>query len=142
MRFLARSVMTAALMMEGTLLGFLFRGVQLKNNPILGRVGIAIVLFLIGTVYPLRAAVKLSADVPEFRARAELWDLRDAYIIRHAALGETDLIVSAFSGEYNIKELDLEPAHWVNVCAAAYYGVQSISAVTMPAESIVEYLNE
>jgi hypothetical protein len=112
-RFLARTIMIASFMLEGALI-----------------------------VYPLRAALNIYRfDVPEYRERAEWWDLREAYIVRHAGMGEKDIVIPGFSGVYQVKEIDNNPNHWVNRCAAQFYGVDSIRAVNMP-ENVLEYLNE
>ncbi len=139
MRFLARAIMTATFMLEGAMLGFL---VQFKLAKA-GRWVIASVFLLLGFVYPLRAALYVyRTNVPEYQLRAEMWDLRNAYIMRHAAFGETDIIIPGYSGVHNVKELDDDPDHWVNICAAKFYGVHSIRAVTIPDEYILEYLSE
>jgi len=43
---------------------------------------------------------------------------------------------------YGTKELDTFETHWVNRCAANYYGVNSIRAIPIPVEFIDEYFNE
>lgn len=143
MRFLARTLIIIAIMSEGALLGLLLKDRLFRYS---GRAVHWIIMILftsLSIVYPLRAAYYIhKLDVPEYRARAELWDLREAYILRHAGLGESDLIVPGFPGLYQIKELDSDPNHWVNKCAAQYYGVNSIRSVTVPDENMLEYLNE
>jgi len=143
MRFLARFLMVSAFMMDGGLIGILLKKVQLKPNPALSR-WIAIALFaFISIVYPIRKAVQIyRIDLPEYSQRAEHWDLRDAFIIRHADAGEQDLIVPGFSGVYHVKELDSNPNHWVNACAARFYGVNSIRSVTVPDAEFLDFVNE
>jgi hypothetical protein len=142
-RFLARSILIAAFMLEGALFGLLSEHIQFKSNKVLGQWVVMVVFALIAIVYPLRAAVNLyKSEVPEYRERAELWDLREDYIIRHAEAGEKDIVIPGFSGVYHVKELDNNPDHWVNLCAAQYYGVDSIRAVSVPDENLLEFLNE
>ena len=76
------------------------------------------------------------------RERAEYWDKRDVIIRDLKADGETDLTVIQFDGVYGTKELDTFETHWVNRCAAKYYGVNSIRAIPIPVEFIDEYFNE
>lgn len=142
MRFLARTMMIAESMLAGLLFGLLLKDLQFKHR-VLAEWTVLVIFASLAIVYPLRMLVNIyKFDVPEYRTRAELWDLRDAYIIRHASLGERDLIVPGFSGVYQIKELDSDPNHWVNRCAAQYYGVDSIRSITVPGIETLEYLSE
>jgi len=143
MRFLARTIIIVSLMLEGALIGIWLAPFQFKPGPALGQWAALAAFAIVAIAYPLRAAMNLYANsLPEYRQRAERWDLRNAYIIRHAAQGEKDLVVPGFSGVYQIKELDSNPQHWVNGCAAWYYEVNSIRSVTVPEEELVDYLNE
>jgi hypothetical protein len=143
MRFLARAIMTATFMFEGAALGLLAQNVSFKPSRMTGQWAVVFILMILGLIYPLRAALNVyRSTVPEYQERAEMWDLRNAYITRHAALGEKDLVIPGYSGVHNIKELDDNPKHWVNICAARFYGVRSIRAVTVPDEYILEYLSE
>jgi len=143
MRFLARTIMTVTIMLEGALFGILAQDIKLRSGINFVQPFAVVLLIVLGFVYPLRAAVTVYGNNHnEYRSRAALWDLRDAYIIRHADLGEKDLIIPAFSGVYKIKELDINPDHWTNRCAAQYYGVNTIQAVSVPDDYILEYLSE
>lgn len=143
MRFLARFIMTATFMLEGVMAGLLLKNLKIRLSQSQIRWVVLAVFFLMGFVYPLRAAVQVyQNNVPEYQKRAERWDLRNAYIVRHASLGEKDIVIPGYSGVHNIKELDDNPQHWVNICAAKFYGVDSIRAVTIPGEYILEYLSE
>ena len=140
MRFAARWTIVLCLMLEGGMFGLLLSGRSYGYAAV--RIAAAGLFSIIAIVYPLRAAVNIHQDVPEYRERAELWDLRDAYIVKHAALGETDIVVPGFSGVYGIKELDDDQNHWVNICAAQYYGVHSIRTVPVPDEYLREFFSE
>lgn len=143
MRFLARFIMTATLMFEGVLAGLLLMNFKIRLSQPQIQWSVLVLFFLLGFVYPLRAARQVyQNNFPEYQKRAERWDLRHAYIIRHASFGEEDIVVPGYSGVHNIKELDDNPQHWVNICAAKFYGVDSIRAVTIPGEYILEYLSE
>lgn len=139
MRFLARVWLIATLMLEGAWLGILLP--EFKFNRTIG-VWVALILFtLVSTVYPLRTAFYvLQKNVPEYRERAELWDLRHVFILRHIAQGETRLSVPGLGGWHGVKELDSNPAHWVNACAANFYHVESIQSFST--KNLMEALSE
>lgn len=143
MRFLARAIMTFTIMLEGAAFGCLLRDLKFGFARASVQLIAVAIMILIGLVYPVRAAIIVfGGNHEEYLTRAALWDLREAYIIRHANLGEKDLIIPAFSGVYKIKELDINPNLWTNRCAAQYYGVNTIQAVSVPDEFILEYLSE
>lgn len=139
MRFLARLLLLITFVLEGILLGLWAPAFRL-NHPF--RIGVPLILFaFISIVYPLRTAFSLMQyTIPEYSERARLWDLRDAFIKRHSENGETDLVAPGFSGIYGIKELDDNPNHWVNTCAAEFYGVNSIRVIGV--DNLEEILNE
>ncbi|MBL8051331.1 MAG: hypothetical protein JNM46_08925 [Anaerolineales bacterium] len=142
-RFLARLLMIVALMLAGGLFGLLAQKIQFKPNLVIGQWLALTMLAMTSIVYPLRTAYYLfTSDMPEYRERAELWDLRDAFIRRHAAQGETDIAIVGFSGVYGIKEIDDNPNHWVNVCAARYYEINSIRAFGAKGQDIIELLSK
>jgi len=142
-RFAGQLCLVTGLMSEGAGLGMLLAQWRPHGSQVLhSRSLFPSILLGITALYPLRAAWLALADIPEYRERAELWDARDAYIRRHAANGEKDIIVPGYSGVYGVKELDDDPNHWVNSCAASYYNVHSIRAVSFPDEDILEYLSE
>lgn len=143
MRFLARAVMTATFMAEGALCGVLFQNIKLSINSRLVQGSLYVALFLLGIIYPIRAGASVyQKNIEDYQTRAKFWDLRNAYILRHAQQGETDLIVPGYSAPYKVKEIDDDPTHWVNICVANFYGVHSVRAVSIPEPYLLEYLNE
>jgi hypothetical protein len=143
MRFLARTIMTFTIMLEGAAFGCLLRDLKFGFARASVQLIAVAIMILVGFVYPVRAAIAVFGDNhEEYLTRARLWDLREAYIVRHADLGEKDLVIPAFSGVYKIKELDINPNHWTNRCSAQYYGVNTIQAVSVPDDYILEYLSE
>jgi hypothetical protein len=127
-RFAAYFLQMSALILEGAFLAVMISH-WLKTFP-WSRSGAILALVLAGLAafYPLRAARLAYADSADYLEWAAAWDARDALIRTQAAGGQTDLIVPGLSGIDQIKELDSRSHHWVNRCAARYYGVHSISA--------------
>ena len=78
--------------------------------------------------YPLYDVRKIFAQVPEYRARAILWDGRDAQIRSDKALGLENIIVQEFDAVSGLQEIGSDTNFWVNGCAAQFYGVQTIQA--------------
>lgn len=130
-RFLGRLIMTAALMLEGAMLGALIAqsGMFISRRRLAGPlIGI---LFLVLAIYPLRAGFLLLGEAEDYRQWATAWDAREAEIRQMIASGEQDLVVRLLPGWQEVKEIDGDPGHWVNLCAAEYYGVNSIRSVPM-----------
>jgi hypothetical protein len=88
----------------------------------------SIVLLAASALYPLRAAWLAWGEVPSYRERADLWDEREVMIFQLIEERQTDPIVPQFDGVLGVKELDVNANHWVNRCAAKYYGFDSIRA--------------
>lgn len=85
----------------------------------------AVLLF----VYVLRATPRVVELLPQFTARAKAWDLRQEMILEDKAAGMMDLLIPQFDSVFGITELKPDPNNWVNLCAARYYGVSSLTAV-------------
>jgi hypothetical protein len=78
---------------------------------------------------PLFAARTALYELPDYQLRGQMWDFRDAQIHELKALGQRDITVQALDSWAAITELQANPDHWVNHCAADYYGVDRITAV-------------
>lgn len=97
-----------------------------NNSALLNGLFIAVSLALMFA--PVEAARRTFARVPKTRALAYAWDKEDQSIRAAKSRGETDLTVQIL---YNIGGTDSmsgDPHWFVNQCAAAYYGVNSITA--------------
>ena len=127
-RFFAHYLITITLMFEGALLGMWLSQVKWKFNSV--RIEyIAMLIVLILALYPFRAGLQVIQDVPKYSRRAMKWDARENQINALIAQGETDLTIVQFDGVDGVKELDSFASHWVNVCAAKFYEVNSIRAI-------------
>ena len=127
MRFLARAVMTAAIMLEGAMLGLSAQDIQFKSKSNLGQ-WVAIVLIIVtGFIYPLRAAAKVyENNYNRYSTHAEIWDERDALIRQAVEQGATDLVVVQIDDMDGV--LEYKESNWVNRCAAEFYGLHTLSA--------------
>ena len=129
-RFSGRVLMTAALMMEGALLGTFLaqasaRALQSTFLPRLALVALAVLM-----LYPLRTVQRVSTEIPIYQQRAEAWDLRESEIHKLKETGAQDLVVR-FLSEERIQDLGDQADFRLNLCAATLYRVNSIVAVPM-----------
>jgi hypothetical protein len=127
-RFTGQLCLVVGLMVEAALLGSLSAQHRSRIMEVLPLKLTASILLIVAAFYPLRAAWVALGDVPEYRQRAAWWDEREAMIYQAIEQGQTDLIVQQFDGVDGVKEMDVNDNHWVNRCAAKYYGVNSIRA--------------
>jgi hypothetical protein len=129
-RFIGRVLMTAALIMEGVLLGTIASPLRTNfSQPVFLR-GFANFVLIILMLYPLRTAWRMLAEIPVYQGRAAAWDARESEIKALKSEGEKDLVVRFLSGE-RLQDLGDHKGFRLNRCAAALYGVDSIVAVPM-----------
>ncbi len=124
-RFTGQLCLVAGLMIEAALFGSLAAQFRSQVNLLKWA---SIVLLVASALYPLRAAWLAWGEVPSYRERADLWDEREVMIFQLIEERQTDPIVPQFDGVLGVKELDVNANHWVNRCAAKYYGFDSIRA--------------
>lgn len=129
-RFTARVIMTAALMLDGALIGISIARLRIGplSSAALHKAAIVVLLFL--ALYPLRTVGRSFAEIPEYRQRAAVWDARQDEILAMKAAGQRDLVVR-FLSEAPIQDLGDHKGFRLNRCAAALYGVNTIVAVPM-----------
>ena len=89
----------------------------------------SIIILILLSLYPLKAAWQEWQQIPQWRASAQAWDARHALVLEKAGNGEQSLIVPAFDSIGTVAELTDDPNYWVNVCAANYYDVEEIIAL-------------
>lgn len=87
------------------------------------------IIGLMLSVYIGRAIYFEASDFSQHQARAQAWDMREEMIYDAMAEGQRDVSIPAFDSIYMITELTSDPRHWVNFCAAKYYGVDSLTAI-------------
>lgn len=88
----------------------------------------AALILVLCSFYLILGGLQVLDTIPTAQQRAAAWDTRNREILAQAAAGERDVQVQALDSVGRIKELDEDPDHWVNKCAAVYYGVDRISA--------------
>lgn len=126
-RFAGRLTMILALMSEGAFFGLLFANWKHPWQNVATTV--SLVLLAISVIYPLRAIWIIDrTEVPFFKQWSSLWDLRESQILEQKSKGVEDIQLFPLISIAGVKEFDASPDYWVNRCAAAYYGVNSISA--------------
>ncbi len=122
-RFTGRVLMTIALTLGG-----LWTGMRLQPRPFFRALMVFVLTLL--AFYPLRAGWKMwQNELPLYQQRAAAWDARQARILSQIAEGRKEIVVAQIFNFQQVKELDSNPHHWVNRCAAQYYGVESIRAI-------------
>ena len=126
-RFAAHFVLTLGLILEGGILGLLLGRIRLPVKAEAAKF-LVVVFLALSTLYPLQAASKVYASIPEYQRFAAAWDERDAYIRKSIAAGAKDLVVVQLDSIGGVGEYKGDRRFWINVCAAQYYGLDSITA--------------
>jgi hypothetical protein len=95
--------------------------------------GVVIAALLVGG--PLLAAGQILAELPDYRAFAAEWDSRDQAIRADASGGEKHIVTTMLQVDLTIRAglepLGPETEKGMNVCAARYYGVETLTARTL-----------
>lgn len=124
-----RFIMVVSLMIAGFVSGAGVQVAMVRKPTLAKHLSLLLaLLFIVSLLYPLRAAIQDSREIPQHLARAEIWDARDHYIHQASEAGVDDLIVPALDS-IGVWELQPSPSSWVNRCAAQYYGLKTISAI-------------
>ncbi len=90
-------------------------------------IGLSSIYFLIAV--PINEARQVYLLKPEAMTFATRWDEREIQIREKIKANETHLIVKMIpTNLMELEYLQTNSTHWINICAAEYYGVDSISA--------------
>ena len=65
--------------------------------------------------------------LPYYSLWASVWDYRQKQIVADKSKSMNDIVSFKVYSIEGVEELQANPKYWINVCAANYYGVQSIS---------------
>ena len=120
----ATFIIIIAFFLIGLSVGWLIKGIIYRNKTLFN--SLQILLFFIMAIYFARSGIRVFSEYPQYHQRASLWDARHAYILEQIDHGEKELLVSAIDSFYMTFELQPEPYHWVNKCAARWYGIDSL----------------
>jgi hypothetical protein len=90
----------------------------------------ATLLFVLFSLYPLRTAWRVAADIPQYQQRAADWDEREAQIYAMKADGIQDLTIPFLSSDA-VQDLGDRREFRLNRCAAQLYEVNSILTLPM-----------
>ena len=111
-------------LLAGLLAGGLFWRLQKHWD-----VGWLVLVALLLLIQPVWTTGRVISQLPALEQRAALWDWRDGQIRAQATAGVEQVTIPALDSLAGIAELQSEPGHWVNRCAADYYGIKSLQAV-------------
>lgn len=84
-------------------------------------------LFVIGVLW-LRIP-EFSKAIPAFAARAEAWDKRHQGLLSANASNIQHMVVPVFDSIAEVPDFSENEGFWINNCAEAYYGIESIQAI-------------
>ena len=119
-------ILAVTFLLLGLCAGWLFKGKFYRFEHLFNVMQIILVIFL--AIYFVHAGIKVFSEYPKYHERASLWDTRHANILEKIKQGEKEILVPAIDGFYRTFELQPDPDHWVNKCAALWYGIDVITA--------------
>lgn len=125
-----RFVITVGLVALGLLFGAFFH--QIVKGAAIKKI-IILVVMLATAAYVLRIVPKIIQDAQPLQSWAAGWDVRDRYIRAKVEVGDQNIIVNSLPMIIPyVSELQEDPGYWYNLCAAGWYGIDSISATNNP----------
>jgi hypothetical protein len=113
------------------IIGLLFHKIFIINESYKMTLAIVIGLFSIYFLIavPIFEARQVYLQRPEADNYSISWEEREIQINEKILSGETDLIVKMISNNImGLEDINTNATHWINICAAEYYGIDSISA--------------
>jgi MFS family permease len=124
----AQFILGLAIVSLGDLVAFLASGLVAQFSNRLPNLRFAVVALLgIICFYPIYSARNIYVQIPIYQRWASYWDKRDQDIRLARQDGIADVEVMKIDHVIpNVSELNEDAGFWYNVCAAGYYGVQSI----------------
>jgi hypothetical protein len=125
----SRYMMVLGLTVIGLILGFWGRRL-LAHRRFRPLIAVGSVLCLgVCALYPLRAAKNVISELPRYQKWSQFWDARDREIRDAGESGVQDIEVIQIDHIIpRVGDLSPDPGYWYNLCAAEYYGADSIRA--------------
>jgi hypothetical protein len=77
---------------------------------------------------PLASVKILSEDLQPAKEYTAFWDRRDAEIREAEKTGIADVTIPKLPIDLGFEIIEANSDHWVNRCAASYYGVDTLEA--------------
>lgn len=92
------------------------------------------IIFCLGILFTAQTIIDTTGKVTIFKERAAIWDERDSSIWEAVSHGVEEVEVRGIDSQPvgGLHDLKADGKHWVNHCAARYYGVKSIRASLDP----------
>ncbi len=137
-RFPAHFMLTITLTAFGICAGYVLSYIKF---PAFMRHAVVALAF-VSLLYPIWMTRQPLATYEFRRLFALRWDEREQMIYDMKAEGQTELVIPGLDGYEGTKELDVRPFFWVNQCAARIYDVDSISAISVEEEDVLNYFSE
>ncbi len=81
---------------------------------------------MLASIYPIRATLLNIPDIQATIQFGKAWDSRHVMIMESISDQQLDLIVPDINSQHGLKDVNEDPALWVNQCMAEYYGLSSI----------------
>jgi hypothetical protein len=93
-----------------------------------------IIIFCLGILFTAHTIIDTSSKLTIYKERAAIWDERDRAIWEAVSHGLEEVEVRGIDSQPigGLHDLKADGKHWVNHCAARYYGVKSIRASLDP----------
>ena len=117
-------ILTVTFLLIGLCAGWIFKEIFYRFEHLSNAVQIILFIFL--GIYFVHAGIRVFSEYPEYHERASLWDTRHANILEKIKQREKEILVPAIDSFYRTSELQQDPYHWVNKCAALWYGIDVI----------------
>lgn len=87
-----------------------------------------LVFLLLFSLYPVRVLSESRRDYEQLSVRSARWDVRSSQILSMSREGSLHLQVQQVDVVQGLDDLGPDPHFWVNVCAAMFYEVGTITA--------------
>lgn len=127
-----QTLIVAALAAIGFMIGIKLRerGAFRAAKPLIYALGAVVMIGLL-VFGPVRSTIRILDTLPAFQTFAAEVDQREQMIETARQRGETDVRVPPFTVDIaeavGLLTIGADPAFWVNVCAAQYYGVETLA---------------
>jgi hypothetical protein len=126
----ARFILTSGIAALAYLVGMVYLHYRQQSEKFQLRPAQSLSAFILVMMcfYLFYGGLQTLARIPDYMDRASAWDERAESIEINRQAGQMDQTVQAYDSMGRVRELAIDPDHWVNRCAAGYYQLDSIQA--------------